>query len=52
MDKHLELLTKLLIKYYNRGSNNRVGWDQAGEELNSYRIQYRIYDYLKYDYLK
>lgn len=48
MEKHLELLTKLLIKYYNCGPHRDiVGWDQAGEELNSYRIGYMIYDYLK-----
>lgn len=48
MNKHIELLKQLLIKYYNKDSNKfMVSWELADEELRLYRIEFMVYDYLK-----
>ena len=53
MDKHLDILTKLLIKHYNNEFNGYVvSWELADEELKSLRIKYMVYDYLRDDAVK
>lgn len=48
MNKHIELLKQLLIRYYSKDSNKFMGsWELANEKLRFYRIEFMIYDYLK-----
>ncbi len=51
MDKHINLLTKLLIWKWNReqGYND---WNNIGKSRKQNRLKYNIYDYLKYDKIR
>ena len=51
MDKHLDILTKLLIWKWNR-EQGYDDWDNINESRKQTRLKYNIYYYLKYDKIK
>lgn len=48
MEKHLDILTKLLTWKWNR-ELGYDDWDNINESIKQTRLRYNIYDYLKYN---
>ena len=48
MNKHIEILTELLIWKFNR-EQGYDDWDDINESRKQTRLKYSIYDHLKYD---